>query len=84
LLPQRVWQAIELKPLREHTFTLADGFTITRKVSERYIILSQGEAHTPIILREEDDEALLDMATLEILGLILNPFKHILRPMLLV
>lgn len=81
LLPQKIWQAIKLKPLREHTFTLADGSTITRKVSECYIILSQGEAHTPIILGEADDEALLGVVTLEILGLILDPFKRTLKPM---
>jgi len=46
-----VWQAIELKPKREHTFVLADGSSeIKRKVSECYIILPQGEAHTPVIL----------------------------------
>lgn len=81
LLPQKVWEAIELRPLREHTFTLADGSAITRKVSECYIILPQGESHTPVILGEVDDEALLGVVTLEILGLILDPFKRILKPM---
>jgi len=47
LLPKEVWQAIELKPKREHTFVLADDSEIKRKVSaECYIILPQGEAHT--------------------------------------
>jgi len=81
LLPQKVWQAIELKPMREHTFTLADGSVITRKVSECYINLPQGEGHTPIILGEPDDEALLGVVTLEIMGLILDPFKRTLKPM---
>jgi len=81
LLPQKVWQAIELKPMREHTFALADGSAITRKVSECYINLPQGEGHTPIILGEPDDEALLGVVTLEIMGLILDPFKRTLKPM---
>ncbi len=81
LVPEKVWKSIELKPMREHSFTLADGTTIRRKVSECYIILPQGEAHTPVILGERDDEPLLGMVTLEILGLILDPFKRILRPM---
>ena len=46
LLPKEVWQAIELKPRREHVFVLVDGSEIKRKVSECYIILPQGEAHT--------------------------------------
>jgi clan AA aspartic protease len=81
LLPEEVWRAIELSPLREHSFTLADGTVIERKVSECYIILPQGEAHTPVILGEADDEALLGAVTLEILGLVLDPFKRKLRPM---
>jgi clan AA aspartic protease len=81
LLPEKVWKAIELSPMREHVFTLADGRTITRKVSECYIILPYGEAHTPVILGEADDEALLGVVTLEILGLVFNPFKRRLEPM---
>ena len=81
LLPQAIWQEIELSPKREHIFTLADGSKITRKVSECYIILPQGEAHTPVILGEPDDEALLGIVTLEILGLVFNPFKRTLQPM---
>ena len=76
-----MWRAIELKPKREHTFVLADGSEIKRKVSECYIILPQGEAHTPVILGEEGDEALLGVVTLEILGLVFDPFKRELRPM---
>jgi len=81
LLPERVWQTIELKPMREHAFTLADGSLITRKVSECYVVLPLGEAHVPVILGEPDDEALLGVVTLEILGLVLDPFKRTLRPM---
>lgn len=81
LLPEAVWKAIGLEPKREHTFVLADGRTLVRKVSECYLILPQGEAHTPVILGEADDEALLGVVTLEILGLVLNPFKRTLEPM---
>jgi hypothetical protein len=74
-------EAIELSPKREHTFTLADGSTVVRRISECYIILPQGEAHTPVILGENDDEALLGVVTLEILGLVFDPFKRTLKPM---
>jgi clan AA aspartic protease len=81
LLPDKVWQSIGLKPKREMTFTLADGATIKRDVSECQITLPQGDGHTPVILGEPGDEALLGVVTLEILGLVLNPFTRTLQPM---
>ncbi|MDA2937502.1 retroviral-like aspartic protease family protein [Acidobacteria bacterium AH-259-A15] len=81
LLPHSDWQAIALSPKRLLVFTLADGTAIERQVSECHIALSDGEAHTPVILGEPDDEALLGTVTLEILGLMLNPFKRTLEPM---
>lgn len=81
LLPYEDWQTIGLSPKRSATFTLADGTTIERKVSECHIALPQGEAHTPVILGEPGDEPLLGIVTLEILGLVLNPFSRTLQPM---
>lgn len=81
LLPEAVWRKIGLAPRREHTFVLADGRTVVRQVSECSVVLAQGEAHTPVILGEADDEALLGVVTLEILGLVFNPFKRTLEPM---
>ncbi len=45
------------------------------------INLPQGEGYTPAILGEPGDEALLGAVTLEILGLVLNPFNRTLQPM---
>jgi len=81
LLPEEVWKAIGLIPKRTIVFTLADGTTVERKVSECHIALPEGEGHTPVILGEPRDEALLGVVTLEILGLILNPFTRELQPM---
>lgn len=81
LLPKAVWESIGLKPKRKLSFTLADGTTVERAVSETFVIFPQGEAHIPVILGEEGDEALLGVVTLEILGLVLNPFNRTLRPM---
>ncbi len=81
LLPEMVWKAIKLEPKRTLSFVLADGTTIERSVSEAHIALPQGEAHTPVVLGEKDDEALLGVVTLEILGLVLNPFDRTLHPM---
>ncbi len=82
LLPQPVWTAIGLKPKRELEFTLADGTVVTRKVSDCHISMPEGEGHTPVILGEPgDDEGLLGVVTLEILGLLFNPFSRSLQPM---
>ncbi len=81
LLPKAVWTAIGLKPKRKLSFTLADGTAIERSISEAHVSFPQGEAHTPVILGEESDEALLGVVTLEILGLVFNPFDRTLQPM---
>ncbi|MBI3193179.1 MAG: retroviral-like aspartic protease family protein [Ignavibacteriae bacterium] len=81
LINKKQWKAINLSPTRSMTFTLADGTTIERGVSECLISLPQGEGHSPVILGEDDDEPLLGVVTLEILGLVFNPFKRTLQPM---
>ena len=81
LISRDQWKAIGLSPKRSMEFTLADGTKIARDVSECFISLPQGEGHTPVILGEDGDEPLLGVVTLEILGLILNPFNRTLQPM---
>ena len=81
LLPEEAWRAIELEPQREMGFTLADGTVVERRVSECRLSLAQGEGYTPVVLGEPGDEGLLGVVTLEILGLVLNPFTRSLQPM---
>src|SRR2546425_7037606 len=81
LLPLDVWTAVGLIPRRSVSFTLADGTTLERPVSECYLILPQGEAHTPVILGQPGDEALLGVVTLESLGLVLIRFTREWQPM---
>jgi predicted aspartyl protease len=81
LLPHDVSQKLELAPRRRVSFTLADGTMIERAVSECHLRLPQGERHTPVILGEPGDEALLGVITLEEMGLVLNPFTRQLQPM---
>jgi len=80
LLPHPDWQAIGLTPRRRGTFVLADGTEIERDVSECHLALPQGEGHSPVILGEAGDEALLGVVTLENLGLVLHPFSRTLQP----
>jgi clan AA aspartic protease len=81
LLPEKDWKTLGLKPKRRMTFTLADGTKVERGISECHISLPQGDGHTPVILGEPGDEPLLGAVTLEILGLVLNPFQRSLEPM---
>ena len=81
LLPIEVWETIELEPTREQTFTLVDGIRLHKRIAECYLLLPQGETHTPAILGEPGDEALLGVVTLEELGLIFHPFSRTLHPM---
>ena len=81
LVPDGVWQTLGLVPKRRVSFTLADGTRVERSVSECHLALPEGDGHTPVILGEPGDEPLLGVVTLEILGLVLNPFKRTLEPM---
>jgi predicted aspartyl protease len=81
LLPEKDWRELGLAPKRKVSFTLADGTQVERQVSECHLVLPQGEGHTPVILGQADDQALLGAVTLEILGLVLNPFNRTLQPM---
>jgi clan AA aspartic protease len=81
VLPQPVWKALKLKPKRTLEFTLADGTTITRDVSECRFAFCGIDAASPVVLGEERDEALLGVVTLENLGLVLNFFERTLSPM---
>ena len=85
LLPHEVWRSIGLASLRTRAFHLADGTRIERAVSECVIELPRIEdetprGHTPVILGEPGDVALLGVVTLENLGLVFNPFDRSLRP----
>ena len=81
VLTKNIWEELGLKPLGEMEFILADGTVIKRKISEALLELpGYGERHTPVVLGEAEDENLLGVVTLEIFGLILDPFRRELRP----
>jgi aspartyl protease family protein len=81
VLPEEVWRALRLKPEREVEFTLADGTSIKRGVSECRFEIGGEAATSPVVLGEENDGALLGAVTLETLGLMLNPLTREVLPM---
>ena len=81
VLPDDVWRELGLKPKWEIELTLADGTPIRRQISECHIDLAGKDAHTPVVLGEPGDQALLGVVTLEILGLVFHLLKRELQPM---
>ena len=62
-------------------FTLADGTTIERSVSECRFEIRGAAATSPVVLGEAHDGALLGAVTLETLGLMLNPLTREILPL---
>lgn len=81
LLPKKSWKRLGLKPKRTETFILGDGTEIKRDLSECHIEILDKDGHTPVVLGEEGDEALLGVITLEEFGFVLNPFSRTLQSM---
>jgi clan AA aspartic protease len=81
VLPHTVWNAIGLTPERKMTFGLADGTEVSRGIAECLIRYGKHKGHSPVVLGAKGDEALLGAVTLEIFGLVLNPFARTLKPM---
>jgi len=81
VLPENVWRALRLKGARVAEFTLADGTTIRRDVSECRVQVEGHIATSPVVLGGPDDAPLLGAVTLETLGLMVNPLTRELLPM---
>ena len=81
VLPWSVWHALGLEPRRSMRFSLADGRTMRRRISDCRFRFRGIDVPSPVILGERRDVALLGTLTLEALGLVLHPFERTLRPM---
>ena len=79
LLPNEVWRRLGLRPKWTMRFQMADGSTIERAISECHVALPERDGHTPVILGESGDVALLGVVTLEQFGLVFYPFDRSLR-----
>ena len=80
LLPDGVWQRLEVECQRRLVFVLADGTKVERRVGEARFAFEGTAAWSPVILGEPGDEALLGVVTLETLALVLDPFNRTLHP----
>lgn len=84
VLPEKAWKKLNLQPMRDVEFTLADGTVISRPVSECSFEVRGKKGTSPVVLGHEEDAPLLGMVTLEVLGLMINPLSRELLPMRLV
>ena len=79
LLPHDVWTRLGLGPKWRMRFQMADGTFVERDISECHIAVAERDGHTPVILGEPGDVALLGVVTLEQFALVFYPFDRSLR-----
>jgi len=81
VVPAPVLRRLGIKPGKTKTFILADGTEIKRSIGEALFRMNGEEGASPVIFGERGDSTLLGSISLEVLGLILDPFKRELRPL---
>jgi clan AA aspartic protease len=81
LVPTRTLEKLGVKPHSRHTFILADGSEVTRRMGDAVFRLDGRQGASPVIFGEKGDSALLGAVTLESLGVLLDPLRRELRPL---
>jgi len=81
VVPATVLGRLGIKPGKSKTFILADGTEIKRSIGQALFRMNGEEGASPVIFGEKGDSTLLGSISLEVLGLILDPFKRELRPL---
>ena len=84
IVPERVLKRLGIESRRSRSFILADGTEIRRRMGNALFFYKGEEAASVIIFGEQGDSTLLGVATLEMLGFVLDPFRRELRPLPLV
>jgi predicted aspartyl protease len=81
VVPRPVLSRLNIKPLTEETFRLADGGKIVRQKGIALFRFGERVGGADVIFGEPEDQALLGVLTLEALGLALDPLRRELRPL---
>jgi len=81
VVPTPILESLNIRPLVDETFRLADGSQIVRK--KGIALFKHGEriGGADVIFGEEGDSVLLGAFTLEALGLALDPLRRELKPL---
>lgn len=81
VVPTPLLESLNIQPLAEETFRLADGSKIVRKKGGAVFRHGDRVGVADVIFGEEGDSNLLGALTLEALGLALDPLKRELKPL---
>lgn len=81
VLPNKFVKKLGLKAVKTQEFSLADGSSVTRKLSHAMVEINGDKAPSTVILGEKGDSPLIGVFTLESMGLMIHPFERKLIPM---
>ena len=81
VVPSPILESLNIKPVAEATFRLADGSKIVRKRGVGLFKYDGRIGGSDVIFGEEGDSTLLGAFTLEALGLALDPLRRELKPL---
>ena len=84
VVPAPVLRRLGIKPGKTKTFILADGTEVKRRLGQAVFRMNGEEGASPVIFGEKGDSTLLGSISLEVLGLMLDPFKREVRPLPLI
>ena len=81
VVPTPILERLEIRPLIDQEFRLADGTKIVRKKGIALFKYKDEIGGADVIFGEEGDSVLLGSFTLEALGLALDPLRRELKPL---
>lgn len=81
VVPTPILERLQIAPLAEQEFRLADGSKIVRKKGVAVFKYGERIGGADVIFGEEGDSVLLGAFTLGALGLSLDPLRRELRPL---
>ena len=81
VIPERVLASLDISPHSERTFSLADGRRVTWPVGNAGFAIGPRQGASVVVFGPDDTPALLGIATLEELGLGLDPVRRELIPL---
>ena len=81
VIPTPVLEALDIKPLADQEFRLADGSKITHRKGIALFKYGDRIGGADVIFGDPEDSTLLGAFTLEALGLALDPLRRELRPL---
>ena len=80
MIPREILEEVGVVPIKEQTFTLADGREIRRQVGVCNLVYKDRPGGTLVIFGEGGDQTLLGVLGLESMGYKLDPIKMELEP----